>query len=213
MMCAMQRSPKPRRHHHLSREAIARAALDLVDREGAEALSLRAVATALQVQPMNLYSYVQGRDGMVRDVIALLLSEVDVSERPGVTWEECCVEIGLSLRDMALRHPHAFPFVAVAPNDEWPVTDNASRVHDLMVAKGAPEEILDHLFRMLDAYSMGALLWEAHVATRPAPDSLAPFAAQPPAQARPSADEDPAIEFVDDTRTIIAGVKVWYGIA
>jgi hypothetical protein len=30
----MSSNPKPRRHHHLSREAITRAALDLIDREG-----------------------------------------------------------------------------------------------------------------------------------------------------------------------------------
>ena len=144
---AMSSNATPRRHHHLNREGIARAALELIDRDGLAGLSMRKLAATLHVGATNLYPYVPGREELLLEVIALLLSEVDLSERPGLGWEECVVSVGASLRGMAMRHPHAFPLVASARYDEWPLIDYSRRV--------------EHLFSVRDFRSSSYLRWQA----------------------------------------------------
>ena len=134
----MSRSPTPRRHHHLGRESIARAALELIDRDGLPGLSMHKLAAELRVRATNLYPYVTDKESLLSDVLELLLSEVEVSERPGVGWEECAIAVGASLRAMALRHPHAFPLVALASDDDPAMISYSRRVDRLFVAAGLP---------------------------------------------------------------------------
>src|SRR5260370_17230498 len=64
--------PAQRRHgppQGLSIDAVVRAATDLADREGLEALTMRRVAQALGVAPMTLYTYVPGK----ADLLHLIL--------------------------------------------------------------------------------------------------------------------------------------------
>jgi AcrR family transcriptional regulator len=165
-MKAVPGAPKPRRHHHLSREAIARAALDLIDREGIAALSMRSLAATLRVRAMNLYAYVEDKESILQDVVALLLSEVDLSERLGIAWDEVAVSVGQSLREMAMRHPRAFPLVALARYDEPPLPEHGQRLRHLFHDAGLPDELQPQLIATLDAYASGYLLVATQVVTK-----------------------------------------------
>jgi TetR/AcrR family tetracycline transcriptional repressor len=208
----MSRSATPRRHHHLNREAIARAALDLVDLEGVEALSMRKLAAALHVRATNLYPYVADKESILCDVVALLLSEIDLSERPGVGWEELVISVGASLREMAMRHPRAFPLVALARYDEWPLIDYTLRVERLLLSAGLPKELQARLASMLDAYATGYLLLATQVLTRSTLDSEVGFAGQPAGPSRAVGVTNTPQEYEEGTRTIIAGFKQRNGI-
>jgi AcrR family transcriptional regulator len=168
---------KIRGGRQLGRPEIARAALDLIDREGLDALSMRRVAAELHVDPMRLYRSVPNRDGMIRDVVALLLDEMDSTERPGETWDQTMRRISISERDMALRHPHAFPLVALAPRDEEPVLGHANVVMELLAKSGLPRERFFDLWLVDAAFSNGFLLLATATLTRP----------QEPEPARPDA--------------------------
>jgi AcrR family transcriptional regulator len=208
----MSSNATPRRHHHLNREGIARAALELIDRDGLAGLSMRRLAATLHVGATNLYPYVPGREELLRDVIALLLSEVDLSERPGLGWEECVVSVGASLRGMAMRHPHAFPLVASARYDEWPLIDYSRRVEHLFLSAGLPEQFLPPLASLLDAHATGYLLLATQVLTHPAADPVAGFAGGPVGPPRAAGVTNTPQEFEEGTRTIIAGFKQRNGI-
>ncbi|MEI6727927.1 MAG: TetR/AcrR family transcriptional regulator, partial [Actinomycetes bacterium] len=136
----MSKDPRGNRHAHLNRDAIARAALALVDRDGPEALSLRRVAGDLGVGTMTLYHYVPSREALVADIVALLIAEMDLTVTAGLTWREGAKQVGRSLRAMALRHPRAFALVAAAASDEPPLLDFARRLRDFYVELGAPLE-------------------------------------------------------------------------
>jgi len=202
------KNPTPRRHHHLSREAIAQAAVDLIDREGLEALSLRRLAATLHVRATNLYTYVPDKESLVQDVVALLLSEVDLRDRPGVAWEECVVSVGMSLRDMALRHPRAFPLVAVARYDEWPMIRHGERVERLFMSAGMPEGLNQQLSSMLDAYATGYLLLATQTLTGPGADSDG-LAGERESAPRATGVTNTAQEYEQGTRLIVAAVKEW----
>jgi AcrR family transcriptional regulator len=67
----------------LSRPRIVRAALRLVDEKGLPALTMRALATELEVSPMALYNHVRDKDELVDLMVDLMLGEVDTSAIEG----------------------------------------------------------------------------------------------------------------------------------
>jgi len=161
---------------------------------------------------MNLYTYVDGREGLIRDVVALLLAEVEMPEDPGITWEEAVVLIADSLRAMALRHPHAFVFVALARYDEPSVVRYARRIDRTLVRLGFPERLLPKLATILDAHGTGFLLLETQLANDAAAQRTDPFEHTQGASALLESRIDSRQAFEEGTRTIVAGFKLRYGL-
>ncbi|MFJ3792341.1 TetR/AcrR family transcriptional regulator C-terminal domain-containing protein [Kitasatospora sp. NPDC090091] len=62
----------------LSRESIARAALDTVDEQGADGLTMRAVADRLGVKAASLYNHVSGKDELIDGLAELVNAEIDL---------------------------------------------------------------------------------------------------------------------------------------
>jgi AcrR family transcriptional regulator len=174
---------RAQRGRRADRTTIARAALDLIDREGLEALSMRRVASELNVDPMMLYRSVPNREGMVRDVVGLLLDEIDITERPGATWDETLRRLHISEREMALRHPSAYPLLVLSPRGEQPVLGWAQRLMDLLGKGGLPRERFFDVWLVDASYTNGFLLLE----TAPA--------AQGPAGGPPAGESEGSGEF------------------
>ena len=162
----MSRSGRPRVHTHLSRESIARAGLDIIDRDGLERSSLRAVAEALGVGTMTLYAHTPDRQALERDIVGLLLEEVDTSEVPGEAWDDSIRRVAGSLREMTLRHPRAFPLVAAAPVFESPVLEYAARIRSLHAHQGISQESFVGMWSVCDAFLTGFMVMLAQAAVR-----------------------------------------------
>ncbi|GIG89554.1 TetR/AcrR family transcriptional regulator C-terminal domain-containing protein [Plantactinospora endophytica] len=69
-------SPGPRSEPELTRDRVVRAALDIADAEGLEALSMRGVAARLGVATMSPYRYVHSKEDLV-----LLMADTAYGER------------------------------------------------------------------------------------------------------------------------------------
>src|SRR2546429_1473135 len=70
--------PAGRRREPISREAIVKAAIDLLDREGLPALSMRRLGDELGAGAASLYWHVGSKDGL----LDLVLDEI-IGEQPG----------------------------------------------------------------------------------------------------------------------------------
>lgn len=94
----------------LDRERVLLAALELIDAEGLQALTMRRLAGALGVTPMALYNHVAGRhellDG-VADLVAREMAPVDA----GGDWRERVSAWANGIRAAYLAHPNAVPAV------------------------------------------------------------------------------------------------------
>lgn len=97
--------PRPR---SLTPEAIAAAALAVIDRGGLPALSMRTVAAELGMKPMSLYRYVSDRAELERLIVDLLLGTVDV-EPPRAPWAQQVAELAARVREAVGAHPEAVP--------------------------------------------------------------------------------------------------------
>lgn len=65
-----------RGRRRLSRERVLAAALDVVDREGLSALSMRRVAAELDVEAMALYRYAPSKDALLDGLVEQLYMEL-----------------------------------------------------------------------------------------------------------------------------------------
>jgi AcrR family transcriptional regulator len=85
----------------LNRERIVRAAIRLADADGLEAVSLRKIATALNVGPMRLYGYIAGKE----ELLDLMVDAVHAEIRPaGDSWREMLRSLAETTRQAAHEH-------------------------------------------------------------------------------------------------------------
>ncbi|OIJ63662.1 TetR/AcrR family transcriptional regulator [Streptomyces mangrovisoli] len=69
----------------LSRDRIVRAAVGLADADGLDAVSLRKVATVLDVRPMRLYGYIAGKEELLDLMVDAAYAEI---RSTGDGWRE-----------------------------------------------------------------------------------------------------------------------------
>jgi AcrR family transcriptional regulator len=89
----------------LSRPRIVRAALRLVDDKGLAALTMRTLATELQVSTMALYNHVKDKDELVDLMVDLMLGEVDCAVTDG-DWMAQLRELACSYHRALSTHEH-----------------------------------------------------------------------------------------------------------
>ncbi len=91
----------------LTRERILHAGLQLIDKQGLEAFTMRKLAQVLRVDPMSLYRHFENKEALLDGVADVLWSEVKLPESE-VGWEALLRSFATSLRALAHTHPHAY---------------------------------------------------------------------------------------------------------
>ena len=108
----MAQRAKDVRRTSLSRRRVLQAAVDLADRHGLEALTMRRLAEDLHVEAMSLYHHVPSKDaiisGAVEVVIGEILSAAAAVETPATgDWRATLRARILAARQVLVRHPWA----------------------------------------------------------------------------------------------------------
>jgi AcrR family transcriptional regulator len=163
----------------LSRERIVAAALALVDREGAGALSMRRLGAELGVDPMAVYYHIPNKEALLDAIVEAVMGEIDLgADRPGAPFEERLLLAAQAYRDVLLAHAQALPVVLSRP----PTTPVALR----------PVEFLVGLLRQAGLPPEQALAGMNAIAAvvRGAVGALASHASEPEALARRQARLD-----------------------
>ena len=81
-MAALARArAKPR--IRLDKDRVLRAAIQIADRSGIEALTMRKLAQKLGVEAMTLYYYVAKKDDIVDGILDLVVSEIELPSEVG----------------------------------------------------------------------------------------------------------------------------------
>ena len=91
-------------HRGLTREAVVAQALQILDDEGREALTMRRLAASLGVEAASLYAHVGSKDELVDAVLDRVLDTVEIPE-PVSDVRASIVGGFASYRRALLRHP------------------------------------------------------------------------------------------------------------
>ncbi len=148
-----------RRRVPLSRERVLRAAVDLADRHGIEALTMRRLGQQLGVEAMSLYKHVAGKDEVLDGLAALVLEEFELPSAD-VGWREAMRRRAVSARAALARHPWA----AVVINRSGPtpaLLRNLDAVIGSLRRGGFSVALAAHAFSLLDSYIYGFAVQEA----------------------------------------------------
>jgi AcrR family transcriptional regulator len=141
----------------LDRETILRAGLDLVDEQGAAALSVNRVAAALGVRGPSLYKYIAGRDDLIEGIRDLIVAEMRL-DREISPWTATLEAWARSYRAAFGAHPRALPLLAARPVRSPAALDAYAAAFDRLRAAGWPEDRLLPLVWAVEYFVIGSIL-------------------------------------------------------
>jgi len=136
------------------------AALDIVDDEGLDKLTMKRLADKIGCGTMTIYSHVLGRDDLENAIVARLLAEIDSHIESDDTWADATRRAVTSYREMARRHPRAFPLIISASSGGQAT---AAHIAHMAVALSATGISIDKAYTLIgigDAFVTGYLLSE-----------------------------------------------------
>jgi TetR/AcrR family tetracycline transcriptional repressor len=188
----------------LSREAVLRAAVDLVDREGLEALSMRRLGGAVGIHATSLYNHVEDKEALLDGIIEVVLDEV--AAEPGADWKESLRVLAQGFREVSKRHPRV---VRVFANRTLASPAWRRSVEDTLAALregGFGEEEAVNAYRVFWAYLSGYVFAELRLEEAP---ELRDYLAQLPQDEFPAMHAlGPQLAATDRDREYELGVEL-----
>lgn len=138
----------------LSRERVLRAAIDLADRDGIEALSMRRLGQELGVDAMAIYRHVRDKDDLLDGVVEVVVGEID---RPAATdgWKATLRGQVMAARAVMLRHPWAPPVLEERGTAGPAALAQIDAVLGTMLAGGFSMELAHHALHALSSRIFG----------------------------------------------------------
>ena len=90
------------------------AALEIIDRDGADGLTMRRLARALDRDPMILYRHAPNKAALLDGVAETVLTQLEV-DSADPDWNAQLRAIARRYRQLALAHPHVVPLLVTRP--------------------------------------------------------------------------------------------------
>ena len=106
--------PQKRRSSPLNREVVLHTALQIIDEEGIEGLSMRRLARALDRDPMSLYRHASTKAELLDAVAERVLGELAV-DTTDEDWAAQLHTVARQFRDLARAHPNVVPLLVTRP--------------------------------------------------------------------------------------------------
>jgi AcrR family transcriptional regulator len=165
----------------LNRERVLRAAVQLADEVGIDAVSMRRLAEALGVVPMALYKHVANKDELLDAMIDVIVAEID-PPAGGQGWQAAIRGRILSARQVLLRHPWARPVLESRTRQSPTVLEYMDSTIGVFLAGGLSVDLTHHVM-----HALGSRMWgfTQELFDQPAEPSAAPAATPSPPPAPP----------------------------
>ncbi|WP_240467982.1 TetR family transcriptional regulator [Streptomyces dangxiongensis] len=201
----------------LTEAGIYAAALRLIDQDGAEALTMRKLATALDANPMSLYHHVSNKEAVLRGVTRTVGAQFRTVALENAPWQERIRLLAADFRTLAHRHPGLMAYsFSHQPDFIQPDDPFWTALTAIVAAAGVPQPEVPEIAALIVAVVIGALTAELNGSLHqwanlkpPGPDSgeERPTDAAPrPTGAGPEGpDQDHMFRLV--MNTLIAGLE------
>ncbi len=98
----------------ITREMVLAAALEIIDADGADGLSMRRLARALGRDPMILYRHAPNKAALLDGVAETVLAQLTV-DPADPDWAAQLRAVARHYRALALAHPHVVPLLVTRP--------------------------------------------------------------------------------------------------
>lgn len=138
-------------------DRIVTTALQIVDDDGAEALSMRTLAQALDSGTATLYRHFGSRADLVAHVVDRVFGSVELNatELRAMTWQEAGKMAARTMFDALRSHPNVAPLLA----EDVPLGPNAMAAREVLIGilldNGFPPELAALSYATLARYILG----------------------------------------------------------
>ncbi|MFD0885538.1 TetR/AcrR family transcriptional regulator C-terminal domain-containing protein [Streptosporangium algeriense] len=154
------REKRPSKSPTLSRAQIVRAAMEILDAEGMEALSMRRLGTKLGAGATSIYWHVANKDDLLELVLDEVFAEVPSFDPETNGWRDAASAFAYGVRQALFAHPWSAVLIGTMPS----IGPNAMRLSDglmrTFLKAGFTGMGLDHAASTLMSYVLGTTLPE-----------------------------------------------------
>jgi AcrR family transcriptional regulator len=169
------RRPRPR----LDSDRVFHAALELVDRDGLEALTIRRLAADLGVDAMAIYRHAASKDALLDGLIDITMADLHI-DPDAEDWRAQLHSLADQIRAASRAHPNVFPLMLTRPLKTSLSTRPRSvlriteQMLELLRSAGLDSESIISCYRRFISWTLGRLLEElrdvvdVHEETEPA---------------------------------------------
>lgn len=140
----------------IAKRHLAQVALGIIDEEGLDALSLKRLAADLGVHESSVYHHYRYKSLILGDVVRLVLSPVDTSQRPPTDWRTYLFDEGVAYYRILAAHPNLVPVIQglSRPAFSHP-TEN--RTAEILLDAGFPPRYVMLVREQLESLILGAV--------------------------------------------------------
>jgi AcrR family transcriptional regulator len=142
--------------------------MDLADKGGIEALTMRKLAERLGVEPMSLYYHVASKDELLSGIIGLAEGEIEIPA-DDLDWKTAIRRMAISFHDVLKRHPWAASLPQAAGVSPASVSPARLRYMESVLGRlreaGFSANMTHHAYHALDSHIVGSTLWHAGYAS------------------------------------------------
>lgn len=143
----------------LSRERVVRAAVDLADRDGLGALTMRRLGAELGVEAMSLYKHVANKEEILDGIVDLVVGEIEIPDE-GAHWKEAMKRRAMSAREVLSRHSWAIGLLEARGSTGPAALRYVDAILGNLRSAGFSIENTAHAFWLLDSYVYGHVIQE-----------------------------------------------------
>jgi len=144
----------------LTRERVFQAAVDLADRDGLSALTMRRLGAELGVEAMSIYKHVANKEEILDGIVEVVVGEIEIPGE-GAAWKEAMRRRAISAREALSRHSWAIGLLE-ARGAKGPIALRyLNAVLGNLRSAGFSIENAVHAFWVLDSFVYGQVIQEA----------------------------------------------------
>ncbi|GAA0622452.1 hypothetical protein GCM10009547_26690 [Sporichthya brevicatena] len=172
----------------ISKRAALEAALDIIDTEGIDALSIRRLADRLGVNGASLYHHFRNKDEIVVGAAKLALEEVRVPQGHEEPWQVWLLRNARRLRAAFRDHPDLVP-VMLRREPLGIGTSQLEQTFAMLAEEGVPLGAIAPMMEALELYAIGSALHESAAGSAKPDRKRAPHMAEADAARALTPDE------------------------
>lgn len=146
----------------LTKDRILEAAVDVVDRSGLEALTMRRLGSELGFEAMSLYKHVANKDEILDGMVELVVSQIEIPEE-GSEWRDAMRRRAVSAREVLGCHSWAIGLFESRGFKGPGAMRYLDAILGNLTSSGFSIENAAHAFWLLDCYVYGQIVQETSI--------------------------------------------------